>query len=106
VSPVRDPTVPDRNLALELVRVTESAAMGAARWIGRGDKNAADGAAVDMMRRMINYARNQGIKELIGDVLRENRRMLKLAEVFGFVATPAMDEPAVVRVSLPLQSEH
>ena len=41
-------TPPDRNLALELVRVTEAAAMGASRWIGRGDKNAADQAAVDL----------------------------------------------------------
>ena len=41
---------PDRNLAIELVRVTEAAAMAAGRWIGRGDKNGADGAAVDAMR--------------------------------------------------------
>ena len=47
MSAVIDPTIPDRNLALELVRVTEAGAMGAARWIGRGDKNAADQAAVD-----------------------------------------------------------
>ena len=60
VSTTIDPTVPDRNLALELVRVTESAAMGAARWIGRGDKNAADGAAVDLMRRMINTVDDAG----------------------------------------------
>ncbi|MFM8906481.1 MAG: fructose-bisphosphatase class II, partial [Actinomycetota bacterium] len=38
---------PDRNLAMELVRVTESAALAASKWVGRGDKNAADGAAVD-----------------------------------------------------------
>ncbi|MGH2913034.1 MAG: fructose-bisphosphatase class II, partial [Solirubrobacteraceae bacterium] len=43
-------TRPDRNLALELVRVTEAAALAAARWVGRGDKIAADGAAVDAMR--------------------------------------------------------
>lgn len=41
---------PDRNLALELVRVTEAAAMAAGRWVGRGDKNGADGAAVRAMR--------------------------------------------------------
>ena len=41
---------PDRNLALDLVRVTEAAAMAASRWMGRGDKNSADGAAVDAMR--------------------------------------------------------
>ena len=45
---------PDRNLALELVRVTEAAAMGAGRWIGRGDKIAADQAAVDAMRAMLD----------------------------------------------------
>src|ERR671933_365314 len=45
---------PDRNLALELVRVTEAAAMAAARWVGRGDKNAADQAAVDAMRLMLD----------------------------------------------------
>ena len=44
------PETPDRNLALELVRVTEAAAMAAARWVGRGDKNGADGAAVNAMR--------------------------------------------------------
>ena len=42
------PSRPDRNLALEMVRVTEAAAVAAARWAGRGDKNAADGAAVDL----------------------------------------------------------
>ena len=45
----RDGARPDRNLALELARVTESAALAAAQWMGRGDKNAADGAAVDAM---------------------------------------------------------
>ena len=44
----------DRNLALEFVRVTEAAAIAAAQWIGRGDKNAADGAAVDAMRSRFN----------------------------------------------------
>jgi hypothetical protein len=45
-----EPTVPDRNLALELARVTEAAALAAGRWVGRGDKNGADGAAVSAMR--------------------------------------------------------
>src|SRR5207237_4745327 len=45
---------PDRNLAMELVRVTEAAALAAGRWIGRGDKNRADKAAVDAMRLMID----------------------------------------------------
>ena len=48
---------PDRNLALELVRVTEAAAMAAGRWVGRGDKNGADGAAVNAMRQLIAHRR-------------------------------------------------
>jgi fructose-1,6-bisphosphatase II len=45
-----NPRAPDRNLAMELVRVTEAAAMAAGRWMGRGDKEGADGAAVQAMR--------------------------------------------------------
>jgi fructose-1,6-bisphosphatase II len=52
--------LPDRNLALELVRVTEAAALAAARWVGRGDKNAADGAAVDAMRHMLRTIEKDG----------------------------------------------
>src|SRR5256714_8933433 len=52
---------PDRNLALELVRVTEAAAMGAGRWIGRGDKESADQAAVDGMRAMLDTERMSGV---------------------------------------------
>ena len=48
------PPAPDRNLALELVRVTEAAAMAAGRWVGRGDKNGADAVAVNAMRVMIS----------------------------------------------------
>ena len=47
-------SAPDRNLALELVRVTESAALAASRWVGRGDKIGADGAAVDAMRTVLS----------------------------------------------------
>src|SRR6188768_4022583 len=57
----RPGTKPDRNLALELVRVTEAAALAAARWVGRGDKEAADGAAVDAMRLLINTVAMDGI---------------------------------------------
>ena len=46
--------VPDRNLAMELVRVTEAAALASGRWVGRGQKNEGDGAAVNAMRKMIN----------------------------------------------------
>src|SRR6478735_5937671 len=53
--------IPDRNLALELVRVTESGAMGAGRWIGRGDKHAADQAAVDAMRGRLDSVSMDGV---------------------------------------------
>ena len=56
---------PDRNLALELVRVTETAAMAAARWVGRGDKNAADQAAVDLMRLMVNTVSMRGVVVIV-----------------------------------------
>jgi hypothetical protein len=62
VSPVeRSPQIPDRNLALELVRVTEAAAMAASRWMGRGDKNGADGAAVEAMRVVLSSVQMDGI---------------------------------------------
>ena len=51
---------PDRNLAMELVRVTEAAALASGRWVGRGDKLAADGAAVDAMRLMIDSVSMNG----------------------------------------------
>src|SRR3954464_7310687 len=51
---------PDRNLALELVRVTEAAAMAAGRWVGRGDKNGADGVAVNAMRALISTVGMRG----------------------------------------------
>ena len=50
-----DKGLPDRNLGLELVRVTEAAAMAAGRWVGRGDKNEADEAAVNAMRVLISW---------------------------------------------------
>jgi len=90
VSVVRDPTVPDRNLALELVRVTEAAAMGAAGWIGRGDKNAADGAAVDMMRRMINTVTMQGVV-VIGEGEKDEAPMLFNGERVGAGFGPEVD---------------
>src|SRR6476619_7651953 len=64
------PESPDRNLALELVRVTEAAAMAAGRWVGRGDKNGADGVAVNAMRVMISTIGMRGtvvIGEEVGD---------------------------------------
>src|SRR6187402_964683 len=68
VSPT--PQSPDRNLALELVRVTEAAAMAAGRWVGRGDKNGADGVAVNAMRALISTVGMRGvvvIGEVVGD---------------------------------------
>ena len=85
-----DPNVPDRNLALELVRVTESAAMGAAGWIGRGDKNAADGAAVDLMRRMINTVTMQGVV-VIGEGEKDEAPMLFNNERVGAGFGPEVD---------------
>ncbi|MCU0894778.1 MAG: acetate--CoA ligase family protein, partial [Rhodospirillales bacterium] len=55
-----------------------------------------------LMRRIIDYARNRGIKEIFGDVLRENRPMLKVCELFRFTRTSKTDEPGVVEVRLPL----
>ena len=55
------PEAPDRNLALELVRVTEAAAMAAGRWVGRGDKSGADGAAVRAMRTLVHTVSMNGV---------------------------------------------
>lgn len=85
-----DTAPPDRNLALELVRVTESAAMGAARWIGRGDKNAADGAAVDLMRRMINTVSMKGVV-VIGEGEKDEAPMLFNNERVGSGIGPEVD---------------
>ncbi|HKU59425.1 MAG TPA: class II fructose-bisphosphatase [Gaiellaceae bacterium] len=73
---------PDRNLALELVRVTEAAAMGAGRWIGRGDKNAADQAAVDAMRAMLDTVAMSGIV-VIGEGEKDEAPMLYNGEEIG-----------------------
>ena len=63
---------PDRNLALELARVTEAGAMAAARWVGRGDKNGADGAAVHAMRALINTVSMNGVV-VIGEGEKDQR---------------------------------
>jgi fructose-1,6-bisphosphatase II len=73
---------PDRNLALELVRVTEAAAMGAGRWIGRGDKNAADQAAVDAMRSMLDTVTMDGVV-VIGEGEKDEAPMLFNGEHVG-----------------------
>ena len=81
---------PDRNLALELVRVTEAAAMGASRWIGRGDKNAADQAAVDLMRLMVNTVSMQGVV-VIGEGEKDEAPMLFNGEEIGDGSGPHVD---------------
>ena len=75
-------TEPDRNLALELVRVTESAAMAAGRWIGRGDKIAADQAAVDGMRLMLDTVSMSGVV-VIGEGEKDEAPMLYNGEEIG-----------------------
>ncbi|MEW6226456.1 MAG: class II fructose-bisphosphatase [Chloroflexota bacterium] len=73
---------PDRNLALELVRVTEAAAMAAGRWVGRGDKNAADQAAVDAMRQLIGTVSMKGVV-VIGEGEKDEAPMLYNGEQVG-----------------------
>jgi len=81
---------PDRNLALELVRVTEAAAMGAGRWIGRGDKNAADQAAVDAMRTMLDTVTMDGVV-VIGEGEKDEAPMLFNGEHVGEGRGSAVD---------------
>lgn len=73
---------PDRNLALELVRVTEAAAMAAGRWVGRGDKNGGDGAAVDAMRKLIGTVSMHGVV-VIGEGEKDEAPMLYNGEHVG-----------------------
>jgi fructose-1,6-bisphosphatase II len=82
--------IPDRNLALELVRVTETAALAAAPWVGRGDKDLADGAAVAAMRTMINTVDMNGIV-VIGEGEKDNAPMLHNGEVVGNGEGPHCD---------------
>jgi fructose-1,6-bisphosphatase II / sedoheptulose-1,7-bisphosphatase len=77
--------VVDRNLALELVRVTEAAALAASRWMGRGDKNAADGAAVEAMRRAFDTVAITGTV-VIGEGEMDEAPMLYIGEKVGLYA--------------------
>lgn len=83
-------TPPTHNLALELVRVTETAAIAASRWVGRGDKNGADGAAVDAMRKMIGTVSMDGVV-VIGEGEKDNAPMLFNGEVVGDGSFPQCD---------------
>ncbi|ACU77100.1 fructose-1,6-bisphosphatase, class II [Catenulispora acidiphila DSM 44928] len=84
------PEAPDRNLALELARVTEAAAMAAGRWVGKGDKNAADGAAVNAMRRLINTVSMRGVV-VIGEGEKDHAPMLFNGEEVGDGSGPECD---------------
>jgi fructose-1,6-bisphosphatase II len=84
---------PDRNLAMELVRVTEAAAMAAGRWMGRGDKIAADGAAVDAMRAVLNTVSMDGIV-VIGEGEKDEAPMLYNGEEIGD-GSPTLTDIAV-----------
>ncbi len=81
---------PDRNLALELVRVTEAAAMAAGRWVGRGDKNGADGVAVNAMRTLISTVGMRGVV-VIGEGEKDNAPMLFNGESVGDGTGPECD---------------
>jgi fructose-1,6-bisphosphatase II len=81
---------PDRNLAMELVRVTEAAAMAAGRWVGRGDKNGGDGAAVDAMRALIGTVSMRGVV-VIGEGEKDEAPMLFNGEEVGDGTGPLCD---------------
>jgi fructose-1,6-bisphosphatase II len=81
---------PDRNLALELVRVTEAAAMAAARWVGFGDKNGSDGAAVNAMRALVQSVSMRGVV-VIGEGEKDDAPMLFNGEAVGDGTGPEVD---------------
>jgi fructose-1,6-bisphosphatase II len=85
--------LPDRNLAMELVRVTEAAALAASRWMGRGDKEGADGAAVDAMRLILQTLPMDGIV-VIGEGEKDEAPMLYNGEQVGD-GTPPLTDVAV-----------
>ena len=82
--------IPDRNMALELVRVTEAAALAAARWMGRGDKKGADGAAVDAMRVILDTVPMDGLV-VIGEGEKDEAPMLYNGESIGDGSPPETD---------------
>src|SRR6059036_3450106 len=90
MSLVHDHARVDRNLALELVRVTEAAALAAARWVGRGDKEGADQAAVDAMRFTLHAVPMDGIV-VIGEGEKDEAPMLYNGEQVGDGSPPQVD---------------
>jgi fructose-1,6-bisphosphatase II len=88
--PEPPPGAPDRNLALELVRVTEAAALAAGRWVGRGEKESADQAAVDAMRLMLDTVAMAGVV-VIGEGEKDKAPMLFNGEQVGNGQGPQVD---------------
>ena len=91
-----DPQAPDRNLAMELVRTTEAAAMAASRWMGRGDKIGADAAAVEAMRVVLASVQMDGVV-VIGEGEKDNAPMLFNGERIGD-GSPPLTDIAVLKV--------
>ena len=87
---VRSGSHPDRNLALELVRVTEAAALAAARWVGKGEKESADQAAVDAMRLLLDTVPMDGLV-VIGEGEKDEAPMLYNGERIGDGSPPEVD---------------
>jgi fructose-1,6-bisphosphatase II len=87
---MRNEQVPDRNIAMELVRTTEAAALAAARWVGRGDKNGADAAAVSAMRMMMDTVDMDGLI-VIGEGVKDEAPMLYNGERVGNGRGPQVD---------------
>ncbi len=83
-------TSPDRNISMELARATEAAALGAVPWTGRGDKNGADGGAVDAMRSMLNTIDIDGVV-VIGEGEKDQAPMLYNGEAVGTGSGPRVD---------------
>lgn len=81
---------PDRDLALDLARVTEVAALASAHWVGRGEKESADGAAVDAMRKMLDTVAMRGTV-VIGEGEKDNAPMLFNGETVGSGVGPEVD---------------
>ncbi len=87
---MREEQVPDRNIAMELVRTTEAASLAAARWVGRGDKNGADQAAVTAMRLMLDTVDMDGVI-VIGEGVKDEAPMLFNGERVGNGRGPKLD---------------
>lgn len=83
-------TAPDRNLAMELARATEVAALGAARWMGRGEKERADQAAVDGLRTLLGTVSMDGVV-VIGEGEKDEAPMLYIGEEVGDGSAPKVD---------------